>query len=145
MSETWYIVYESDTGKCVSIGTIVADPLPSNLSVVSLSEGDSSMLLNGKAYWNEATLSVIENVPVVPETITARQVRLWLVQHGISLQSVTDAINTIEDPILRNSIGVEWEYAPYIERNHPMLIPLSQTLGLNESDINRAFIEASNF
>jgi len=86
-----------------------------------------------------------DNEPVLPEPrISARQVRLWLIQNNISLQSVIDAINTISDPILRDSTMVEWEYAPYIERSHPMLVPLAQSLGLSESDIDRAFVEASN-
>jgi hypothetical protein len=76
--------------------------------------------------------------------ISARQVRLWLLQNGISLDSVYQAINNIEDSTLRDSVIVEWEYAPYIERNHAMLVPLAQSLGLTESDIDRAFIEASN-
>ena len=80
----------------------------------------------------------------VPANISAKQIRLWLIQHGISLQSVTDAINTIEDQLLRDSVAVEWEYAPYIERNHPMLVPLAQNLGLTETQIDQAFIEASN-
>jgi hypothetical protein len=85
-----------------------------------------------------------DNEPVLPEPrISARQVRLWLIQNGVALQSVYDAINTIEDPSLRDSVAVEWEYAPYIERSHPMLVPLAQSLGLSESDIDRAFIEAS--
>jgi len=53
-----------------------------------------------------------------------------------------DAISTIEDPVLRDSVSVEWEYAPYIERSHPMLVPLTQSLGLTENDIDRAFSEA---
>lgn len=80
---------------------------------------------------------------LVPENITARQIRLWLIRNGISLQSVNDAINSIPDQAIRDSMAVEWEYAPYIERSHPMLIPLAQTIGLNELDIDRAFIEAS--
>ena len=84
-----------------------------------------------------------ENEPVLPEPrISARQVRLWLIQNGINLQSVYDVINAIEDPALRDSISVEWEYAPYIERSHPMLVPLAQSLGLSENDIDRAFSEA---
>lgn len=88
--------------------------------------------------------------PNVPSTnfnypkITARQVRLWLLQNGINLETVYQAINSIEDSNIRNSVAVEWEYAPYIERNHSMLVPLAQTLGLSESDIDRAFSEAAN-
>ena len=77
-------------------------------------------------------------------SISARQVRLWLLQNGISLDNVYQAINNIEDSTLRDSVSIEWEYAPYIERNHPMLVPLAQTLGLTESDIDRAFTEGGN-
>lgn len=48
-------------------------------------------------------------------------------------------MNNISDIILKNITKVEWEYVPYIERNHPMLIPLAQSLGLSEADIGRAF------
>jgi hypothetical protein len=84
-----------------------------------------------------------ENEPVLPQPrISARQIRLWLIRNGISLQNVIDAINNIEDSITRDSTMVEWEYAPYVERNHPMLLPLAAALGLSESDIERAFNEA---
>lgn len=88
--------------------------------------------------------------PNVPTTnfdyprISARQVRLWLLRSGISLEAVDQAINSIEDSSTRDSVRVEWEYAPYIERNHPMLVPLAQILGLTENDIDIAFVEASN-
>ena len=81
---------------------------------------------------------------MVPDTISARQIRLWLLQNGISLQMVSDAISAIQDPVTRDSVAIEWEYAPYIERNHPMLVPLAQALGLSEADIDRGFIEANN-
>lgn len=75
--------------------------------------------------------------------LSARQVRLWLVQEGIHLEAVADAIGQIDDPSTRERISIEWEYAPYIERNYSMLEPLAQTLGLTESDIDRAFVEGS--
>lgn len=80
---------------------------------------------------------------VVPDSISARQIRLWLIQQGISLDSVTNSIMALENQMQRDSLLVEWEYAPYIERSHPMLGPLALSLGLTEEDINRAFIEAS--
>lgn len=87
----------------------------------------------------------VPTTTVLPiDKISARQVRLWLINRGIPLQAVYDAINSIEDQSIRDSVNIEWEYAPYIERNHPMLIPLAQSLGLSETDIDRAFIEASS-
>jgi hypothetical protein len=80
---------------------------------------------------------------IIPETISARQVRLWLIQNGILLSQVEDAINTITDPLLRESTRVEWEYAPYIERNHPLIESLAQYLGLTPEQIDQGFVIAS--
>lgn len=93
-------------------------------------------------YWNNEQWVQLQ--PTVPDNISARQIRLWLINNGIQLSQVEQAINNIEDPTTREITKVEWEYAPYIERNHPMLIPLAQALGLSTSDIDTAFIEASN-
>jgi len=79
---------------------------------------------------------------IIPATISARQIRLWLINNGYSLANVEAAINGIADPIVRDSTLVEWEYAPYIERTHPMLIPLASALGLTEQQVDQAFIEA---
>jgi hypothetical protein len=81
--------------------------------------------------------------PPVPESVSARQIRLWLVRNGISLTQVDAAISAIPDQLQRDSVRVEWDYAPYVERTHPMLIPLATTLGLTESQVDQAFIEAA--
>jgi hypothetical protein len=142
MSENWYVIYD-ESGNSVSIGTIVADPLPERLSSILLSDTDSEMLLSGKGEWDASTLKVKPSAIPIPPSVSARQIRLWLIRNGISLQSITDSINNIQDQILRDSVAIEWEYAPYIERNHAMLVPLANSLGLTEADIDRAFIEAS--
>jgi hypothetical protein len=79
----------------------------------------------------------------VPDSITATQIRLWLVSNNISLSSVETAINNISDPLLREQTRVQWEYAPYIERHHPLLASLGAALGLNSDQIDFAFIQAS--
>jgi hypothetical protein len=80
----------------------------------------------------------------VPESVSARQIRLWLIRHGISLSQVDSAIDSIPDQLQRDSVRVEWDYAPYVERSHPMLIPLAIYLGLTEEQVDQAFIEASS-
>jgi len=83
-------------------------------------------------------------VPVfIPENISARQVRLWLIDNNIDLNNVVNIINTIEDPILRQKTLVEWEYAPYIERHHPLINTLGSALGLTSEQIDQGFITAS--
>jgi hypothetical protein len=91
-------------------------------------------------YWNNGEWVLIN--PTIPESVSARQIRLWLINNGIQLAQVENAINNIEDPITRETIKVEWEYAPYVERNHPMLVPLAQALGLTENQVDTAFIQA---
>lgn len=92
---------------------------------------------------NEVVKGYLQSfVKPLSNTISARQIRLWLLNNNISLSMVNQVINSIPDPYQKEYISIEWEYAPYIERNHPMLVPLAQSLGLNEDDINRAFIEA---
>lgn len=93
------------------------------------------------ATWNGSEWVI--PVPSIPENVSARQIRLWLIQHGISLAQVDAAINEIPDQLQQDSIRVEWEYAPYVERSHPMLGPLAMALGLTEEQINQAFVEAS--
>lgn len=85
----------------------------------------------------------LPEIPPVPNTITARQIRLWLIQHNFQLSQIESAINNIEDPITRETVRIEWEYAPYVERSHAWLVPLAQSLGLNEEQIDQAFREAS--
>lgn len=79
----------------------------------------------------------------VPPNISARQIRLWLLNNNIPLSNVDSAIDTISDNLLKEKTKVEWEYAPYIERNHPLIDSLGNYLGLNSSQIDQAFIEAN--
>jgi hypothetical protein len=81
--------------------------------------------------------------PAVPESVSARQIRLWILRQGISLAAVDAAIDAIPDQLQRDSVRVEWDCAPYVERTHPMLIPLAAALGLTEQQVDQAFIEAA--
>jgi hypothetical protein len=79
----------------------------------------------------------------IPQTISARQVRLWLVARGIQLSAVDAAIAAIPDATQREVAKVEWEWAPYLERAHPMIPHIASALGLTDADIDQAFREAS--
>jgi hypothetical protein len=85
----------------------------------------------------------IPDLPIPPQQVTARQIRLWLIQNGFQLSQIDSAIDSIEDTTTRAIVKVEWEYAPYVERSHPMLIPLAMSLGLTEEQVDQAFREAA--
>ena len=142
MSDTWYIVCDED-GNSVSIGTVVADPLPDGLFSIALSDSDAELLNSGLGIWDVNSRSIIAIPTPIPTSISARQIRLWLIQHGIQLYQIDNAIQQIQDDMVRQTVKIEWEYAPYIERSHPWLVPLAQSLGLNEEQIDQAFREAS--
>lgn len=80
---------------------------------------------------------------ICPASISARQIRLWLIAHGFSLAQVEQAIDGIPDQQQREMVKVEWEFAPYVERFHPMLVPLAAALGLDSSALDQAFREAA--
>jgi hypothetical protein len=42
----------------------------------------------------------------------------------------------------RESVRVEWEYAPHVERTHAWLVPMAAALGLTEAQVDAAFREA---
>jgi len=79
----------------------------------------------------------------VPPQVSARQIRLWLVTHGIPLATVDATIDSIADAMTRDTVRVEWDYAPYVERSHQFLVPLAAALGLDEASVDQAFREAS--
>lgn len=87
--------------------------------------------------------SMAEDATPVPASVTARQIRLWLVRNGYPLDAISQAIAAIPDAVTRDSVAVEWDYAPYIERSHPWLAPLAQALGLDEANVDQAFREAA--
>jgi hypothetical protein len=79
----------------------------------------------------------------VPATISARQARLWLIRHGITLAQVDAAIASIPDAITRESVRVEWEYGTEVHRGSPWLAALGPALGLDASTLDTAFREAA--
>ena len=85
----------------------------------------------------------LPELPAVPNSVSARQIRLWLIRHGVSLAAVDAAIDAIPDQLQRDSVRVEWDYAPYVERNHPMLSAIAQSLGLSSEAVDAAFVEAA--
>ena len=79
----------------------------------------------------------------VPPAISARQARLWLVRHGVSLAAVDAAIASIPDTLARDSCRVEWEYGTEVHRDSEWLATLGPVLGLDGAALDAAFREAA--
>lgn len=78
----------------------------------------------------------------VPSSVTAWQIRRWLVLNGYTMSQIDDIITAIPDAAQREAVRVDWEYAPYVERDHPMLVPMAAELGLSEQQLDDAFRDA---
>jgi hypothetical protein len=80
----------------------------------------------------------------VPKSVTATQIRLWLVRNGITMTQITNAISSIADTQTRSEAEVLWEYAPYIDRTNPLVATIASMLNMDNYAIDQAFIEAGN-
>jgi hypothetical protein len=86
--QNWHLLYNTATGQSVSIGTVIADPLPAGITALALSDAEGEGLQNGSLIWDAATRSLI---PTPPPTQTAEE---WIDSQGytaIRLISLLDA------------------------------------------------------
>lgn len=82
------------------------------------------------------------NPEVVPN-ITPRQLRLWLLQNGITRAMVEQKIADIPDAAEREAAEIEWEYATGFVHTHPLVQMFGADFGLNEQQIKDGFKAAS--
>jgi len=87
--------------------------------------------------------------PPTPQSITRRQLRLWLVRHGIALEAVEAAIATLPQGQRTEAI-IEWMDATQYERDNPLLVQLAgAVLGLQGAKLDAAldavFAEAARY
>lgn len=79
--------------------------------------------------------------PPVPRSVTMRQARLALDNHGL-LDSVQPAINALPAQARRKA-QIEWDYSNGLERDNPFVATLGAALGLDASALDALFVEAS--
>lgn len=86
--------------------------------------------------------SVPNDPPSIPDSLTAVQIRLWLVAHGISLEQVDAAIAALPDET-REATRIEWEYSATIQRASSTLVAMAAAFGMDGNAIDAAFVEAA--
>lgn len=79
----------------------------------------------------------------VPKSVTKRQVFLALLSIGIREADIRAIIATMPDSD-REKAEIEFTYAGSFERNHPLITIIGQSKNLNDEELNKLFIEASN-
>ena len=70
MTMNWHLLYNTTTGQSVSIGTVIADPLPEGITALPLTDTEGEGLQNGSLIWDAATRKLI---PTPPPAVTAEE------------------------------------------------------------------------
>lgn len=83
----------------------------------------------------------VDSPAPVPRSVTMRQARLALYEHGL-LSSVQPAINALPEPAKSKS-QIEWDYSNGLERQNPFVATIGTALGLDDSALDALFVEAS--
>jgi hypothetical protein len=68
--QNWHLLYNSTTGQIVSIGTVIANPLPAGITALALTDAEGEGLQNGTLIWDAASRTLI---PTPPPTQTAEE------------------------------------------------------------------------
>ena len=99
-------------------------------------------LLDAEGKYAGLRQSVPNDPPTIPDSLTAVQIRLWLVAHGISLEQVDAAIAALPDET-REATRIEWEYSATIQRASSTLVAMAAAFGMDGNAIDAAFVEAA--
>lgn len=139
---SWHMVYDAATGREVSLGTVVADPLPQGLASVALSDADASAIREGRAAWDAEARGVVMLPPVVPDSVTPYQFRVALLRAGVSLAQVDAMIDALPQP-QRDEARVAWEYGLEVRRDHALVSQFAAALGMDDAAVDAAFVQAA--
>lgn len=88
---------------------------------------------------NLLPVEIEQRAPQGPTSCTPRQFRLALLQSGILLSDIENAINSIPDPLQRDITKTEWEYALEINKYHPLISHFATLLNISPAQINDIF------
>lgn len=77
--------------------------------------------------------------------LTARQLRLGLIRHGIGLSAVQAAISAIPVQEDRDEAQVYWEFSTVIDWTHPMTQGLMALAGISAEDAAEMWMVAKDY
>ena len=95
-----------------------------------------SVPVGDAAQWRWSDGQIV-SVPVVPASVTPRQVRLLLLSQNLLAQ--VETIIAASDEATK----IAWEYASEFRRDDPLLLALAQQLNLTNQQVDEFFIAAA--
>lgn len=139
----------------------VAEEPPSEDGKIAVWSGDSWSLVTdcrGEVWYSEGLPVTVDFVgspaerglsptpplapPAPPPDLTARQLRLGLLEIGIKPSDVTAAIEQLPSPD-KERAEIEWEYANTFQRDHPLITVLANHFGLSKEAVDKAWLAST--
>jgi len=71
---------------------------------------------------------------VIPD-VTPRQIRQALIMSGLTLQQITDALDSLSEPT-KSMAKIEWEYSISFQRSRPLVVAVGQLLGWTSTQLD---------
>ena len=65
----WFVLYRDSNGEAVSIGSVVANPLPNGILSKQITDEEGTGITNGTKRWDSGTLTVVDVGPNIPDQI----------------------------------------------------------------------------
>ena len=129
------------TGAVVLYPQAVPAPKPGH----TIRQADAVPPRPGVLRWDDAAGQLVRAPlppPPVP-SLTARQLRLWLLAAGITPAAIDAQVDAMSDPAAQARARVEWEYATEYKHDHPLVLQIGAALGLSQVQIDAAFRAAA--
>lgn len=76
--------------------------------------------------------------------LSPRQLRLMMLQIGITEQAVVDQIAAIADPQERAAAEIEWAWATRYDREHPLVVSLADALEFAPEQLDALWMYAAD-
>lgn len=99
----------------------------------------------GDSILDESALDLVvaNHDPVeVPETLTPRQIRLELLEHGITETDMDNLLNTLQSPTKEQAL-IDWKYALEFRRDNALLNQVAGMLNFTQEDVDHLFIDGA--
>ena len=92
---------------------------------------------------DEAALPYVAPSPTFPP-LSPRQLRLMILQIGLTDADVEAQIAAIPDPTERAAASIEWQWATRYDRTHPLVATLATALEFTDAELDALWAYAAD-
>lgn len=92
---------------------------------------------------HQAEFDAWTGIDYVPKILSARQIRLAMLEAGIGIDKVAAMLSELDEP-LRSIATISWEYSSEFHRDNELLVSLAPKLGLESDAIDKLFYIGAN-